>query len=235
MKRLVCLCRLCAVAVLAVLALTACSGISGIDVQQEHRKTVRYEVNAPVRTLVVKGTTGDVHVTGGAGSVSVTETQVYRDAPPHTTHATTGASSRRTLTLTYDCSDCGVSYDVHVPSGTAVDITDDTGSITLSGLAGPVQARTGTGDVSADGLTSAQTRLTAETGDVHATFGATPTTVYATADTGNVGVTVPQGGAYAVDAVADTGDVRVNVTTTPDTGHSITAHAGTGDVTVGTA
>ncbi|MCQ4081357.1 DUF4097 domain-containing protein [Streptomyces sp. RB6PN25] len=217
---------LCAV---AGLVLTACSGI---DVEQEHHKTVSYGVSTPVRKLVVKGRTGDIHVTGGGGgTVSVTETQDYRNAPPHTTHATSGS----TLTLTYDCSDCGVSYDVHVPAGTAVDVTDDTGSVTLSGLGGPVQASTGTGDVTADGLTSSQARLTAETGDVHAGFDASPATVYATADTGNVGVTVPQGGAYAVDAVADTGDVRVNVTTAGDSAHSITAHAGTGDVTVGAA
>jgi hypothetical protein len=221
--------RLLSVVALFALAAAGLSGCGWLD--SDHFRTVRYGVSAPVHTLVVKGHTGDVRVTGGGSTVSVTEKQSYRDSPPHTTHDVAGG----TLTLTYDCQDCGVGYEVHVPADTVVTVTEDTGDVSLAGLSGAVEASTQTGDVTATGLSARQARLTAETGDVRAEFGATPTSVYATAQTGDVGVTVPQGTSYTVRADAATGDVRVGVARADDGAHSITASAQTGDVTVGTA
>ena len=79
------------IAVLCAVAGLVLTGCSGVDTGQEQHKTVSYGVGGPVRTLVVKGRTGNVRVTGGGGgSVSVTETQDYRGAPPHTTHKNPG-------------------------------------------------------------------------------------------------------------------------------------------------
>ncbi|MCQ4044272.1 DUF4097 family beta strand repeat-containing protein [Streptantibioticus rubrisoli] len=207
----------------AAVLLSACSG----PAPEKHR-TVSYGVRDSVRKLVIQGHTGNVRVTGGGSTVSVTERQNYQSAPPHTTHTTADG----TLTLTYDCQDCGVDYDVRVPTGTAVSVTANTGDVTISAMGGLVTASTDTGSVTGDRLASGQAHLTSETGDVRATFDHTPSTVYATSQTGSVHVTVPRGTPYAVQASAQTGKVSVDVTRDDHSPHTITAKAETGDVTV---
>jgi hypothetical protein len=207
----------------AAALLSACSGVA-----PERHRTVSYGVRDAVRRLVIQGHSGNVRVTGGDSTVSVTERQNYQSAPPHTTHTTADG----TLTLTYDCQDCGVDYDVRVPTGTTVYVTANTGDVTLTALGGPVTASTDTGSVTASQLASGQAHLSSETGDVRATFTRTPSTVYATSQTGSVHVTVPRGTPYAVQASAQTGKVTVDVTRDAHSPHTITAEAETGDVTV---
>ncbi len=215
-----------AACLIAVAALSACSAM----VPDKHR-SLGYSVHEPVTRLVVKGSTGDVRVIGGGSSVDVTERQNYRGSEPRSTHKAVGG----TLTLTYNCDDCGISYEVHVPAGTVVSVSAATGNVTLTGLGGAVEASTDTGDVTATGLSCPHARLTTDTGDVRADFGTAPASLYATAQTGSIGVTVPQGTAYAVHAEAQTGDVRVGVPTSDGAPHAITATAQTGDVSVRTA
>ncbi len=211
-----------AIAVAAVL-LSACSTLA----PDRHRE-VSYGLSAPVHKLVIEGHTGSVRVTGGGSTVSVTERQNYKSAPPHTTHTTTDG----TLTLSYDCQDCGVDYDVRVPTGTTVTVTADTGDVSLTAIGGPVTASSDTGTVTGDQLATSQAHLTSETGDVRASFTHAPATVYAATQTGSVDVTVPPGTPYAVHASAQTGKVHTGVAQADNSPHVITAKAETGDVTV---
>ncbi|MFC0599908.1 DUF4097 family beta strand repeat-containing protein [Streptomyces palmae] len=225
----------------AVALLSACSML-GPD---KHRE-VSYEVGAPVHKLVIKGGTGDIRVVGGGSAVNVTEKQNYKSSAPHTTHTTADG----TLTLTYDCHDCGVDYDVRVPTGTTVSVTTDTGDVSLTGVSGSATARTDTGDVSLTAmggpvtagsntgdvsgirLKAARARLSTQTGGVRATFSNAPSAVHATSQTGGVRIAVPPGAPYAVRAEAQTGKVDVRIEQDDNSPHTITAKTQTGDVTV---
>ncbi|KJY36345.1 hypothetical protein [Streptomyces sp. NRRL S-495] len=183
------------------------------------RLTVSYGVAGPVDELVVDGGTGGIEVRAG-DTVRVVEKQNFRGDPPVTRHSLVDG----TLRLAYDCSDCGVGYEVTVPAGTAVRLNSGTGGIRLRGLAGEVQATAGVGGVEASGLTSARVRVTADTGGVELSFAASPTSVEA--------VSVPGGEPYAVDAGAEVGGVEVTVPRQDGASRRITARAGTGGVAV---
>ncbi|MFJ8432781.1 hypothetical protein ACIQ9P_15925 [Kitasatospora sp. NPDC094019] len=191
------------------------------------RLTVSYGVAGPVAELVVDGGTGGIEVRAGE-TLRVVEKQAFRGDPPRTRHSLVDG----TLRLAYDCSDCGVGYEVTVPAGTAVRLTSGTGGIRLLGLAGEVRATAGVGGVEGSGLTSAKVSVTADTGGVELSFAASPTTVEARAETGGVRVSVPGGEPYAVDAGTGVGGVEVTVPRRDGAPRSITARAGTGGVAV---
>ncbi|WP_395295768.1 hypothetical protein ACF9IK_21380 [Kitasatospora hibisci] len=219
--------------VLGAMAITGAvlAGMSGCFVGDDgERRDVGYAVAEPVRVLVVQGRTGGVVVRGGGGSeVRVTEHQSYRGEAPRSSHVLKDG----TLTLTYDCEDCGLGYEVDVPAGTAVRVTAQTGGVRLSGLAGEVEATVSTGGVEATGLTSRTVLLRSGTGGIEASFAAAPAKVEARTGTGGVRLRVPAGDAYAVDASAGTGEVDVAVPQQPGAPRGILARAETGGVTVG--
>jgi hypothetical protein len=193
---------------------------------------VSYGIGQPVKTLVVQGETGSITVVGGGDAVTVTEHQNYRDNQPGTTHQ---LSADGTLTLAYQCHDCGVDYDIHVPAGTVVKLTAATGDVHLSGLTADVQAGTDTGRIYAVGLAGGKAELRADTGDVSASFTGTPAAVDARTETGSIAITVPKGAGYTVAAGAQTGAVKVTVPSDGSAGRTIDAHAETGSVTVADA
>ncbi|MFB8240692.1 hypothetical protein ACFC58_29540 [Kitasatospora purpeofusca] len=196
-------------------------------VEGRERLTVSYGVAGPVDELVVDGRTGGIEVRAG-DTLRVVEKQDFRGDPPRTRHSLVDG----TLRLDYDCSDCGVGYEVTVPAGTAVRLNSGTGGIRLRGLAGEVRATAGVGGVEASGLTSAKVRVVADTGGVELSFAASPTSVEARAETGGVRVSVPGGEPYAVDAGSDVGGVEVTVPRRDGAARSITARAGSGGVAV---
>ncbi len=176
---------------------------------------------------MVDGRTGGIEVRAG-DTLRVVEKQDYRGDPPRTRHSLVDG----TLRLDYDCSHCGVGYEVTVPAGTAVRLNSGTGGIRLRGLAGEVQATAGVGGVEASGLTSAKVRVVADTGGVELSFAASPTSVEVRAGIGGIRVAVPGGEPYAVDAGTDVGGVEVTVPRQAGAARSITARAGTGGVAV---
>jgi DUF4097 and DUF4098 domain-containing protein YvlB len=210
---------------LAVAGLSACSSM-----QPHKSKTVSYRENSPVHTLVIKGDVGDIKVSGGGSSVSVTEEHRFQEAEPVTSHAVADG----TLTLGYSCNDpqCEVDYTVMVPAGTAVRLGDHTGDIALSRLSGTIEATTGSGNIAARSLSSPQVQFTAHTGDVVAGFTKSPSAVNAEVSTGDVTFTLPTSTEYAVNAHSALGEVHVEVPQDTDGTSRITAKVGTGNVTV---
>ncbi|MFD5084689.1 hypothetical protein ACFVYP_14590 [Kitasatospora sp. NPDC058201] len=202
-------------------------GSVGCFWDEDERRTVSYGVAEPVRELVVEGRTGGIEVRAG-DTVRVVEKQSYRGPAPETRHEVRDG----TLRLAYDCSDCGVGYEVTVPAGTVVRLSSETGGIRLHGLAGEVEAKVGTGGVQGTALTSPTVRVSAETGGVEVAFAASPTTVEARSVTGEVRVRVPGGEPYAVDAEAVTGGVEVAVPRQAGAPRTISARTDTGGVVV---
>lgn len=185
-----------------------------------------------MRTLVIKGQTGDIRVNDGGNAVSVTQKYSYKTAGP--VGSPTLADGVLTLSYTSSDSNCGVDYTVQVPTGTAVDISSGTGDVTLSQLTAAVDVQTGTGEITTNGLSSPRVQLTVGTGDIKAGLTKSPSALSADVSTGDVSISVPAG-EYAVDAQATTGDVNVKVPREAGSANTITVKVGTGDVTISNA
>ena len=205
-------------AVMAGLSLAGCTSSSsspdtatataspGLSVPGTHQATARYQITAPVSTVVIVSHVGNVTVTGGSGpGVSVTQQVYYSKTPPTTTRTVSGT----TLTVTYGA-----------------------GSVRLTGLAGSVTAKADVGLINATGLTSASVSLTTRVGAISATFTAAPTAVRASANVGAITVHVPGTTSYKVAADARVGKTTVSAPQSASSGHVITATTDIGAIVV---
>jgi hypothetical protein len=238
----------------ALVALTGCAAalaVSGcqVDTGQLKHRAATYAISSPVHTLVINDLVGDMHVTGGAGRVSVTERITYRHQLPATMHAVRAG----TLTLTGTCpahQPCDIEYHVRVPPGTTVRINERVGNIRLAALTDQVTAHTNAGgialgslsgavrvsdragSISGSDMSSATATLTTNVGSIDVSFSAAPATVAASTSVGSISLRLPRGVAYAVHASATVGSVHVTVPQESGSVHSITARTQTGSVTV---
>jgi len=193
-----------------------------------------YTITSPVTTVAIYGGAGTITVTGGWGStIAVTERAYYSESKglPTTSHAVNGS----TLTLSYTCPaqlTCGVSYDVQVPRGVTVQVSDREGAIILASLAGTVQAHTIAGAINATGLASPTVTLTSAAGPITASFAAVPTSVTASTNAGAVTLTVPGSAVYLVHAHTYVGSSAVTVPQSATSGSVITASSDLGNVKV---
>jgi hypothetical protein len=191
-----------------------------------------YTVSSPVSALKVYG--GTVTVTGSQRStVSVSEHVKYfgSGSRPVMTRNLTG----KTVTLGYECSGeplCVVSYDIRVPSGLDVSVQTDSGDVRFYSLAGSADASTGTGDITAAGLTSRDAGFVSNSGDITAVFTAVPMTVWATGAGGDITVRVPGTVSYRVNIRPGNGDTTVSIAQSFSSRHVINASSNEGDVTV---
>lgn len=208
------------------------SASPGLSVPGTHRATARYQITAPVSTVVVVSHVGNVTVTGGSGpGVSVTQQAYYSKKPPTTTRTVSGT----TLTVTYDCPAqlvCGVAYTLAVPRSAAVRVTAGAGAVRLTGLAGTLTAKTDVGLINATGLSSASVSLTTRVGAISASFTAAPTAVRASANVGAITVHVPGSASYNVAADARVGKTSVSTPQSASSGHDITARTDVGAIVV---
>jgi hypothetical protein len=202
--------------------------------QGGYQASAAYTVSAPVSSLVVASELGEVTITGSQRStVSVTEQIQYSDRPPVMTRTVTG----KTLTLGYRCpneSKCAASYDIQVPRDMAVRASSANGEIQLSALAGPVQASSNLGLISASGLTSSTASFNSNLGEIDAVFTTAPTTVHATTDTGAINIRVPGTVSYDVNVTpGGLGSANVTVPRSSSSRHVIDAACGMGSVLIG--
>ncbi len=199
-------------------------------VRGEYRSTSSYTVSSPVSTLVVNGEVGTITITGSQRpAVSVSEQAIYSDHPPDMTRKLTG----KTLTLGYQCSDCGVSYDIQVPRGLTVEVTSGTGDIRLSSLSGSVDASSNVGAITADGLSSGAASFTSDVGAINAVFTAAPATVHAAAGVGGVTIRVPGSATYQVNIPSGgLGTPMISVPESATSRHVINASSNEGPVVI---
>ena len=160
----------------------------------------------------------------------MTETLVYRGLPPDPVRS----YDHGMLTLGYRCrsNDCGVNDDIAVLRALTVQVSDETGSIFLNALTGPVRATIDVGPVRGQDLASWSARLSTDVGAIGAAFAAAPAELVAQSDTGAVTLRVPGGTSYDVTATAGVGSVTVTVPRSPTSGHVIRAGSQVGTVTV---
>ncbi len=208
----------------ADLTVTADDTITGLDL----RRTVHYAHTKPPQTARIEGggtlvldtecgfdcsivydvrTGSGVRVSGSTGSGDIRLTRV---GP---------------VDLTVHSGDLAVT-DAAGP----VTLRTNSGDITLTGASSNVDVHTDSGDIQGRNLSAGTVRAEATSGDITldlATVGA------ATAETtsGDIEVRVPDH-SCRIDANATSGDVHVNVTSDPGSGHVLTLRATSGDITV---
>lgn len=110
---------------------------------------------------------------------------------------------------------CTMAYDVSMPRGLRVAVTDATGNLTVSGFSGQVTLSDGSGDITL-------------------TFTKVPERVDVTDGSGDITLILPRGStAYQVRVRSASGDVSDAVTTSPSSPNVIIASDGSGDVSIG--
>ena len=193
-----------------------------------------YTVTAPVALVVINGGAGKITVTGSTRStVAVTEQPYYSNStkPPTSRHTVSGS----TLTLSYSCQTqitCGVGYDVQVPRGLTVRVSDREGAITLTGLAGPVSAQTIAGVITATRLSSPSASFKSTAGAITVACTAAPATLTATTTAGPITLTVPRSAIYKVNAHTVIGHATVTVRQSASARSVITASSDLGGITI---
>jgi len=230
--------RAASLALLTALALGALPLIAGCDALGKagagaHTPPASaFTVSGPVTAVVINGGSGSVDVTGTAKSVvSVSQHLSYASKPPVATHVLRGT----TLTLSYTCPTelvCGVGYDVQVPRGAAVTVSTSAGAITLTSLAGTLNARADAGLITAVDLRSAVATFNSNAGGVLATFSAAPRSLTALTNVGPITLTVPGSAGYLVSTHTLVGSSTVTVHRSSSTAHSITARSDLGSISV---
>jgi hypothetical protein len=194
-----------------------------------------YTVTSPVTTVAINGGAGTITVSGSSRStVAVAEMAFYSNSakPPSASHVVSGG----TLTLSYTCPaqlTCGVAYDVHVPRGVTIKVSNREGAVTLSSLSGPVQAKTIAGVVTATGISSPAVTLSSAAGNITATFTAVPASVTTSTNAGAIRLTLPRSAAYQVQAHTYVGSTTVTVRQSATSKSVIKASSDLGNVTIG--
>jgi Putative adhesin len=233
----------------------AASALAGCDISigTLQSRTSSYSVAGHVRALTVHDQAGAVHITGtDTSKVSVTEHMLFRHTAPATTHRLAAG----TFTLNSSCpalETCSVSYDVTVPRSITVRVSDNVGTIRLDSLSGQVTAHTNAGDIdlagvsgridvtghagtiSGRGVASTHATLAMSAGAITVNFSVAPAVVTATTDVGSVTLRLPRNVAYAVNASAVVGSIKISVRRDRASRHVITASTKTGSVTVASA
>jgi hypothetical protein len=172
--------------------------------------------------------------------------------------AVTQAVQGKTLQVTGSCpgpkafEDCQVDLVIHVPVNLAVDVSAGTGSISVSGLSGPlhlavtsgsimmtrvsgpVWASAGSGSVAGSGMKSAALNAVIGSGSLRLRLFTAPGDLTLAIGSGSASVTIPHGTRVRVSASAGAGvlDIAPGIADSAAAG-TLTATIGTGVLTVG--
>jgi hypothetical protein len=221
-----------AVVALAALGLTGCGALGQVGAGAHNPPAKSYTVGGRVTTVIVRGGSGSIDVTGSSrGNVLVAQQATFTKTAPLTTHVVSGG----TLTLSYTCPAeliCGVSYQLQVPRGVTVQVSTGAGGVTLTSLSGPVTARAGAGLITAVDLRSPTASFTSNAGGVIATFSAVPASVHVVTDIGPITLTVPGTVAYRVDTHTLIGSSTITVRKNAASSHVISARSDLGSIAV---
>jgi hypothetical protein len=115
-----------------------------------------------------------------------------------------------------------------------VDLQGGSGSVKLYGLKGTVKAKVGSGEIQASQLSSSDAYLKSGSGTVDAEFTAAPQRVKASAGSGSVSVTVPEGARYRVTGGSGSGGRSIQKQLIDnDSDRVLDVSSGSGSATVG--
>lgn len=213
--------------------------------------TERTTFDEPIAVVEV-GAAGSIRVRGGATDrITVTERIERSIVVPERSAQVDGDRLELRSSCTALSNFCGVSYDIVVPAGTALELRSTVGGIRVEGIDGTVDARSTAGSVevtggrgdlllhsSAGGVRVAGSRASrvgasSTAGGVRVEVVAPAEAIEARSTAGNVTVIVPRDEtAYAVDTSGTEGTTEIQIRTDPGSDRTIRAGSSAGGVTV---
>jgi hypothetical protein len=208
-------------------------GYTAVNFAFDETAVKTHTIAEPVRSIVVKSGSGDVHLVPAGGKVEVRETQHYVSTKPTLRRDVRNG----VLTLDSGCGShllrCYSDLRVSVPAGTKVTVEADSGNVDGRGIdVRDIHANSDSGNVRLE-LTGSQQRAWAHTDSGNVDIVADALAVDAKTDSGNVNVTVPRGD-YAVDTHTDSGNTKIGgITRNDQSPKSIQASTDSGNVTLG--
>lgn len=220
-----------AVALLAVTAAVAFSvAVSGGGHGTGGPGTVSVTAGS-VRTVELQAVPGQLTIVGAATSrVTLTGRLDWRG---HAPLGTKRLVNSQLLRLSYRCatsSPCNAKWRLVVPRHTAVVLSQPSGHVVVSGLAGPLRITAESVDVSATRLSSPSLQATITSGHLVAAFAAPPTRVSLTLTSAQATLSLPGTVAYAVSDQVTSGYVHVGIPVTAGAAHTVTARVLSGEL-----
>jgi hypothetical protein len=231
-------------------------GASQVVVQLAHeeRTTSAEHVAEGVRTVDVRVDNGAITIVGTTDD-TIRVTARISDGLRSTGESQTVVDG--VLELRGDCpvflsSFCNVAYTVEVPAGMSVVARTNNDNVTVDGVRGAIDARSGNGRIEVRGSGAETLRLGTDNGrvvglDLHSTsvdassdngtvelsFREAPDHVRASTDNGSVRVAIPDdGGSYVVSVDTDNGSASAPIRTDPNATRTITGRSDNGDVLI---
>lgn len=185
-------------------------------------------VESRIDTVRLDVDSGDVDIrVGDVATTTVHQEFRYHGARPDNAFQVNGTE----LVLNRCEPDCSVDYEVVVPRGTAVTGEAQSGDITIEGMAA-TDVTVRSGDVRVlDGAGSVKVQT--RSGDITVNL-ATPQSVQADANSGDVNVVVPQD-RYRVQVQTSSGEQQIDIPTDPAGTRTLDLRADSGDVTLSAA
>jgi hypothetical protein len=117
-----------------------------------------------------------------------------------------------------------------VPRHTAVVLSQPSGHVIVSGLAGPLRISAASVDLSATGLSSPSLQAEITSGHLSATFAAAPRQASLTLIASQATLSLPGSVAYAVSDQITSGYVHVGIPVTSGAAHAVTARVLSGEL-----
>lgn len=228
------------IAALAV-SLGACSFDVDIDDDGDDndlsRRTERDQLSADgISTIELRTNDGSVTVKSGEGDTIgvVTTLRQAGNVRARSSVETIGD----TISIDGFCSDegssrCSVAYEVSLPSGVAVDVVTDDGSIVLDAIDGTVTAQSDDGAIFGTALNVRSVTASSEDGSIDLDFASEPDRVDVTTDDGSITIVVPDDATpYNVSTTIDDGSVSISINDDPSADRSITTRTEDGSVLI---
>lgn len=213
-------------------AAAGCGALKQFGAGSHTAPTQNFTISGHITTVVINGDSASITVTGSnRGTILVSQQPYYSKKLPTTVRRISGT----TLTLSYNCASelvCGVTYNVLVPRGVAIQAGSSAGSITLISLAGAVSARTDAGLITATDLSSPLVQLSSSAGGIIAAFSAVPGSVRASTHLGSISISVPGAASYKISTHTYVGASTVAVHKNAASPHLITASSDLGSITI---
>ncbi len=221
-----------AVAVLAVTAAVAASAASARGGRHGTGGTAVVSVTAgSVRTVELQAVPGQLTIVGSAtGRVALTGQLNWTGHAPAARTRLVGAHLLRLFYRCATASPCTANWRLVVPRRTAVVLSQPSGHVVVSGLAGPLRITAQSVDVSAAGLSSPSLQAAITSGHLAAAFDAPPRQVSVTLTSAQATLSLPGTVAYALSDQVTSGYVHVGIPVAGGAAHTVTARVLSGEL-----
>jgi len=219
-----------AVAIVAVVVAASAAAVHGGSHGAGDTSTVSVSAGS-VRTVELQAVPGQLTIVGSAtGRVALTGQLDWRGRAPA---ASDRLVSAHLLRLRYRCataSPCTAKWRLVVPRHTAVVLSQPSGHVIVSGLAGPLRITAASVDVSATRLSSPSLQAAITSGHLSAAFAAPPRQVSISLVSSQATLLLPGSVAYAVSDEVTSGYVHVGIPVLDGAAHTVTARVLSGEL-----